>query len=76
MEIKNATTVHRLWGSLTDAELIAVFQYDTDAKSFCERCIEQQPKEAALIWVSHYDGKMNIVRHASKAAPATETSGA
>lgn len=62
MQIENATTVHRLWGSLEDVEFIAAFQYDIDARRFCEACIATQPANTALVWVSHYSGKMSIVR--------------
>ena len=72
MEIKNCTTVHRLWGTLDDAELITAFQYDTDAEDFCKKCISRHPPETSLVWVSHYSGKMNIVRHPSSALATTE----
>jgi hypothetical protein len=62
MEIKNAATVHRIWSSLDDAELLAACQYEQDAQAFCEASIKRQPEGTILVWVSHYTGKMHIVR--------------
>ena len=74
MEIKNAATVHRIWSSLDDAELIAACQYEQDAQAFCEASVERQPVGTFLVWVSHYTGKMQIVRRkqAPEAKPATD----
>lgn len=62
MEIKNGATVHRIWSSFEDAELIAVCQYENDAEAFCQSRIKDQPEGTCLAWVSHYSGKMQIIR--------------
>jgi hypothetical protein len=74
MEIKNAATVHRIWSSLDSAELLAACQYEQDAQAFCEASIKRQPEGTFLVWVSHYSGKMHIVRPPA-AEPATATEG-
>lgn len=66
MEIKNATTVHRIWKTRPDAELLATFQYDRDAETFCKAGIEDQPEGTFLVYVSHYSGQMRCI-HKAKA---------
>lgn len=66
MEIKNATTVHRVWKTLTDAELVATFQYDGDAETFCKAALDRTPEGTHLIAVCHYSGKMTIFRNPSR----------
>lgn len=72
MEIKNGSTVHRIWatptGYLSDAELIGVFQYIGDAETFCKAKLEREPENCALAAVCHYSGKMSLF-FKPKAAP-------
>lgn len=66
MEIKNACTVHRIWigdassRPLSTADLLAAFQYDSDAKAFAELAVasDRHPKNTYLTVVSHYSGEM------------------
>ncbi|WP_437870914.1 hypothetical protein ACSD7O_14320 [Methylorubrum extorquens] len=67
MEVKNGTTVHRVWSGTEEAELLAVFQYVQGAQTYCRAAIEREPDGCFLIWVDHYSGKMNIVQKPSLA---------
>lgn len=62
IEIKNGTTVHRIWGSLKDAELLGVFQYHLGAKAVCEALISHQPTGIGIVLcaVDHYSGEMTL----------------
>jgi hypothetical protein len=62
MEIKNGSTVHRIWGVLEDADLIAVFQYHDHAKTFCNAILHRQSKGNRIILaaVNHRDGTMDL----------------
>lgn len=65
MEVKNGTTVHRIWKTLPDAELRAVFQYESEAKTFCRAIIEEQPEGCFLVCVDHYSGAMSCFHKAA-----------
>lgn len=69
MEIKNATTVHRIWKTLPEAELLGAFQYDRDAETYCKAAIEQQSDGTFLTLVDHYSGRMRCFH---KAPPTGE----
>jgi hypothetical protein len=70
MEIKNATTVHRIWKELPEAELMGAFQYETDARIYCRAAIESQPEGTFLALIDHYSGRM-FCFHKAKVAEAT-----
>lgn len=71
MEIKNATTVHRVWKDLSSAELLAVFQYEMSAELYCKAAIDKEPDHCMLIHTCHYDGKMKIY-HKQDDVPSRE----
>jgi len=63
MEIKNATTVHRIWNGCDEADLLAGFQYDGDAEALCQTIIDRQNEHVCmLVSVNHYTGAMKIFR--------------
>lgn len=66
MELKNPTTVHRLWSSLDSADLLMATQYHSMAETFCKAQIEQEPDGCALVYVDHFSGEMQIFRKAPK----------
>jgi hypothetical protein len=66
MEIKNGATVHRIWKTLPDAELIAVFQYINHAETYCKAALGELPEGTFLAAVCHYSGKMTLF-HPEKA---------
>jgi len=62
MEIKNAVTVHRVWGDLSDGDLLMACQYESNALAFCKAQIDSEPEGCSLIYVNHYDGKLMIFK--------------
>ncbi len=66
MEIKNATTVHRIWKTLPDAELLGAFQYSRDAETFCRAAIDNLPDGTFLAVVDHYNGRMACFHKAAE----------
>jgi hypothetical protein len=62
MEVRNGVTIHRVWKGLADAELLAIVMYPTIAERVCKALIAREQPGNALVYVNHYDGRMNIVR--------------
>lgn len=69
MQIENGSTVHRIWKTLPEADLVAVFQNAGDAERFCKACIDRMPDGTFLAAVCHYTGKMTCFH---KPAPVME----
>lgn len=62
MEIKNATTVHRIWRD-GSTELLMATQYLGHAETFCQAlAATDEPLGTMLAMVRHHDGKMTIFR--------------
>lgn len=68
IDFKNGTTVSRIWGDLTDGELLAAFQYDCDALLFADVAAHRLDERAYFIVTDHHSGKVTVVR---KPAPIT-----
>lgn len=62
MELKNPTTVHRIWPTLDDAECLMATTYHGMAETFCKAQIEHEPEGCVLVYVDHYSGQMQIFR--------------
>lgn len=72
MEIKNATTVHRIWRD-GSTELLMATQYHGHAERFCEAlAATEEPMGTMLAMVCHFDGKMTIFKPLQKAADTPE----
>lgn len=74
IEIKNGTTIHRIWGDLKEAELLGIFQYQLSADAVCMAILPIQPEKCFLISVCHEDGKMRIFRR-EPASPSSPVGG-
>ena len=73
MELKNPTTVHRIWPSLDDAECLMATQYHSMAHAFCKAQIEHEPEGCVLVYVDHYNGAMQIFRRKNGTGPERES---
>jgi hypothetical protein len=63
----NGTSVSRIYGDNSKAELIAVFEYELDATEFAYAKLKDDAErkwfELSYVIVSMYTGKISIVRH-------------
>lgn len=63
----NGAVVNRIWGDLTDAEVIGAFQYSGDAETFAKAKLAEDASRdfhsCAYAVCCHYTGKLNIFRH-------------
>ena len=71
MEVKlpNGCSVNRLWGDHSEGELLAAFQYDTDAVEFAKAKLAEDAKremfDSFYAIASSYSGKIQVIRHSA-----------
>jgi hypothetical protein len=57
MKFTNGALVHQRWGDLPDADLLATFQYDSQAIMFCKAYVERMNEGCILIVTDTGQGK-------------------
>lgn len=66
----NGVTVSRAYSDTQEAELVAVFQYETDALDFAKARVDREKDSSADYIISnHYSGKITILRGAKAGSP-------
>jgi hypothetical protein len=69
MEIRftNGAVVNRMYGNGTEGELIAAFQYESDAEAFAQAKLDDDARrkwfECHYLVCNTYDGKIKAFRH-------------
>lgn len=59
--IPNGVFVHRAWKSLPDTELMAVFQYEHEAREWAAGNIASQNEGCLYVVTNTYDGKQWLI---------------
>lgn len=73
-EFNNGTSVSRIWRDAEEAELLAIFQYETDALSFATARHAEGNDKAEYVVACSYGGKVKVIRPTKAEASPQEGS--